>query len=127
VPVSRDACTSAEDLAIVCDPGFTDEVETCSDPFRRENTALCLIGSTDVSADCAICYGAIRGCMFGGECTAICTAGGFAVQKDGPETCPECGCESCLEWIGCDCTGDLASACDTGGSMRDVGAFEVQP
>lgn len=132
VPVPRDACTSAEDVAIICDPSFGDEVETCArdtvGPLeRRENTALCLIGSTDVSADCAICYGAILGCMFGGECTAACTAGGFAVQKDGPEACPECGCESCLEWIGCDCTGDLPSACDPGGSMSDVGAFEVQP
>jgi len=119
--IPRDACTNDEDLAVVCDPSFGNEVETCARDAMgvvewRENTALCLIANTDVSADCAICYGGILGCMFWGECTASC-----GTAPDSEE------CDNCLEWIGCDCTGDLASACPPSGTMFDVGAFEVQP
>jgi hypothetical protein len=41
-------------------------------------------------------------------------------------------CEDCQAEYGCDtlltdCSGDFASACDTDGTMFDVGALEVQP
>lgn len=99
VPLPTDACTNAEDLAVVCDPSFDDEVATCAlgailDPA---GTALCLIGNTDVSADCVICY---AGCMFGSECTAPCRTAPHSEE-----------CANCLAFIGCDCLGDLASAC----------------
>jgi hypothetical protein len=121
VPVPRDACTNAEDLAVVCDPSFDDEVETCARDAAgpvgwREDTALCLIANTGVSADCAVCQSAMVGCMFWGECTASC---GTAPNSE--------ECDNCLEWIGCDCTGDLASACPPSGTMFGVGAFEIQP
>jgi hypothetical protein len=72
--------------------------------------ATCLIESVGLSADCAICYAAFVGCFYS-ECTAICMHGDGGGSDD-PGYYPDCGCEACLEWIGCDCTGDLASACD---------------
>ena len=58
-----DACANAADLAVVCDPGFADEVGTCArdaigDPRAM---ALCLVENTGVSAYCASCYGWLAG------------------------------------------------------------------
>ena len=117
-----DACTNAADLAAVCDPGFADEAETCardaiSDPGA---TAPCLVENTGVSADCASCYGPAVRCIVN-SCSHVC-----GPTPDSQE------CDDCLVENGChtllaSCTGDLASACDTDGTVSDVGAFEVQP
>jgi hypothetical protein len=115
VDLPTDACTNAEDLTIVCDPGFMDEVEMCAvEAFPHAVvTPLCLIDRTAVSAQCASCYGATVHCIFV-NCFEACASGAGSQ-----------GCEDCQTDFGCDivldeCTGDLASACD-------VGAFEVQP
>lgn len=41
---------NAEDLALVCDPGFMEEVEACADPAGIL-VAPCLVETTGVSAD----------------------------------------------------------------------------
>jgi len=117
-----DACTNAADLAAVCDPGFADEAETCArdaigDPGA---TAPCLVENTGVSSDCASCYGPAVRCIVN-SCSHVC-----GPTPDSQE------CDDCLVENGChtllaSCTGDLASACDTDGTVSDVGAFEVQP
>jgi len=102
-----DACMNAEDLGIVCDPGFVDAVETCArDVFPDSELApLCLVDVTAVSADCASCYGAALRCIFQ-NCFAAC--------ESDPESQE---CDDCQTAFGCDtlltnCTGDLPSACD---------------
>jgi hypothetical protein len=122
VALPTDACTNAEDLAVVCDLGFADEVETCArdgigDPGA---TAPCLVENTGVSADCASCYGALVNCIFE-NCVHVCG------PEPNSQACDDCQAEYGCDTLLADCTGDLASACDTGGTMFDVGAFEVQP
>jgi hypothetical protein len=122
VALPTDACTNAEDLAVVCDPGFADGVETCArdaigDPGA---TAPCLVENTGVSADCASCYGAAVICIFD-HCLHVCAP----VQDS--QACEDCQAEYGCDTLLTDCSGDFASACDTGGTMFDVGAFEVQP
>ena len=114
-----DACTNEEDLALVCDPGFMEEVEACADPAGIL-VAPCLVENTGVSADCASCYGEAVRCIVE-NCFHVCPT-----APDSQE------CEDCYVENGCialldECTGDLESACDGGDAMSDVGAFEVQP
>jgi hypothetical protein len=122
VALPTDACTNAEDLAVVCDLGFADEVETCArdaigDPGA---TAPCLVENTGVSADCASCYGAVVMCIFD-QCVHVCAP----VQNS--QACEGCQAEYGCDTLLTDCSGDFASACDTDGTMFDVGALEVQP
>jgi len=124
-----DACTNPDDLAVVCDLGFLDEVETCArdavgvgDPDAIADpgaTAPCLVENTGVSADCASCYGAAVVCIFE-NCV-------YACAEPNSQACDDCQAEYGCDTLLADCTGDLASACDTGGTMLDVGAFERQP
>jgi hypothetical protein len=116
-----DVCTNAEDLAIVCDAGFSDEVETCRilDPWAW-GIARCLVENTGVSADCASCYGATIRCIFV-NCGADC---GTAPHSQ--------ACDDCQAFYGCDTlhanrTSDLANACPLGGTMFYVRSFELRP
>jgi len=117
--VAMEACTNTEDLALVCDAGFMEEVEACADPAGIL-VAPCLVENTGASADCASCYGtAVRG--IGENCFHVCPT-----APDSQE------CEDCYVENGCialldECTGDLESACDGGDAMSGVGMFEVQP
>jgi hypothetical protein len=102
--LTTDACTNAEDLAVVCDPGFADEVETCTDPSAC-CVAECLVEETGVSAGCATCYGESLRCIFD-NCAAVCDA---ALDS---ERCKEgCGAENGCDTLLVNCTGDLANAC----------------
>jgi hypothetical protein len=128
VALPTDACTNPEDLAVVCDLGFLDEVETCArdaigDPDAIGDlgaTAPCLVENTSVSADCASCYGAVVICIFE-NCVHVCA------PERNSQACDDCQAEYGCDTLLADCTGDLAGECDTGGTMFDVGAFEVQP
>jgi hypothetical protein len=98
-----DACTNAEDLAVVCDPGFADGVETCTDPSAC-CVAECLVEETGVSAGCATCYGEALRCILD-NCAAVCDA---ALDS---QACKECGAENGCDTLLVNCTGDLANAC----------------
>jgi len=117
--VAMEACTNTEDLALVCDAGFMEEVEACADPAGIL-VAPCLVENTGASADCASCYGTAVRCI-GENCFHVCPT-----APDSQE------CEDCYVENGCialldECTGDLESACDGGDAMSGVGMFEVQP
>jgi hypothetical protein len=122
VDLPTDACTNAEDLAVVCGPGFVDEVETCAHDAIGDpgGIAPCLVENTGVSAYCASCYGAAIHCIFQ-SCLPVC-----APASDS-RACDDCQAEYGCDTLLANCIGDLASACDSGGTMFDVGAFEVQP
>jgi hypothetical protein len=120
--VPTDACTNAEDLAVVCDPGFTDEVETCSDVPDGFAAALCLVENTGVSTACATCYGATIDCIYH-NCGAECDGAVYSQACDDCRARLDRPCDA----QHANCTGDLASACPPGGTMSDVGAFETQP
>ena len=114
-----DACTNIEDLAIVCDPSFMEEVEACGDPAGAF-VAPCLVENTGVSPDCASCYGTAVRCIVE-NCLHVC-----APTPESQE------CEDCYVENGCialldECTGDLESACDGRDAMSGVGMFEAQP
>ena len=120
--VPTDACTNAEDLAVVCDPGFTDEVETCSDVPAGFAAALCLVENTGVSTACASCYGATIDCIYD-NCGAECDGAVYSQACDDCRARLDRPCDA----QHANCTGDLASACPPGDTMSDVNAFEVQP
>ena len=113
-----DACTNVDDAAIVCDPGFADEVTDCATTAQGDAaaTATCLGTATGVSAPCASCYGNFSECSrdecaLGGD--QSCLPPGFGGDF-GPGT-PEC--EACTAAAGCDsardaCTGNLEVACE---------------
>jgi hypothetical protein len=95
-----------DDLAIVCDAGFSDEVGTCArnasgDPAA---TAQCLVDDTGVSAECASCYGAVTGCILV-NCIGEC-----ALNPDSQE-CEDCQVANGCDVLQADCTGDLETAC----------------
>jgi len=117
--VAMDACTNAEDLTLVCDPSFMEEVEACGDAAGAF-VAPCLVENTGVSADCASCYGTAARCIVE-NCFQVCPT-----APDSQE------CEDCYVENGCialldECTGDLESACDGRDAMSGVGMFEAQP
>jgi hypothetical protein len=120
--VPTDACTNAEDLAVVCDPGFTDVVETCSDVPEGFAAALCLVENTGVSTACASCYAATIDCIYD-NCGAECDGAVYSQACDDCQASFDRPCDA----QHANCTGELASACPPGGTMFDVGAFEVQP
>ncbi len=105
-----DACTNADDLAIVCDPAFGDEVGDCARGASGDptGTSECLVTETGVSADCASCYGAVTGCILV-NCIAQC-----ATEPDS-QACEDCQVENGCDTLQADCTGDLQSACTGGG------------
>ncbi len=105
-----DACTNDDDLAIVCDEGFSDAVDVCArgasgDPAR---TAECLVTDTSVSEACASCYGAVTGCILT-NCLAEC-----ATAPDS-QACTDCQTTSGCDALQADCTGDLETACSGAG------------
>jgi hypothetical protein len=102
-----DACTNAEDLEIVCDPGFEDEVETCAMQLSEGGAAPCLVKSNGISVDCASCYGALVYCVFD-NCFAECVSGAD------PQECDACKAAYDCDTPYADCTGDLESACPPG-------------
>jgi hypothetical protein len=101
-----DACLNEDDLLLVCDEGWSDEVGTCArgasgDPVE---TAACLVEDTGVSAACASCYGASVGCILV-NCIGEC-----GVAPDSQE-CADCQVENGCDVLQDDCTGDLETGC----------------
>jgi hypothetical protein len=111
-----DACTNAEDLAIVCEPGFVGEVEACAEPSGRL-VGPCLVEDTGVSAECASCYGAVVRCIVE-HCFHVC-----APVQD-PPACEECQVESGCDAVLNECTGDLGSDCGVGAMKLNLGAAD---
>jgi hypothetical protein len=101
-----DACTNVDDLAIVCDAGFGDEVSTCARAESGQGgpTADCLVRDTGVSQDCATCYGNVTQCIFD-SCLADC-----ATDPDSEE-CLQCRADNCDTAFN-SCTGDLMAGCE---------------
>ena len=120
--VPTDACTNAEDLAVVCDPGFTDEVDACSEVPDGFAAALCLVENTGVTTACASCYGATIDCIYD-NCRAECYGAVYSQACDDCQASFDRPCDA----QHANCTGDLASVCPLGDTMSDVDAFEVQP
>jgi hypothetical protein len=101
-----DACINVDDLPIVCDETFADEVGMCGsasggDP---EQTATCLVENTSVSAPCADCFAALTACIVT-NCFDECTT------DPSSQACADCqtinGCDASQDA----CAGDLGTAC----------------
>jgi hypothetical protein len=100
------ACTNAADAALVCDPGFGDDVRACATAATGQGaaTATCLVDDYGVSPDCASCFGDETQCIFDN-----CLGSGCAAEPEGA-TCLTCRAENC-DAAAAACKGDLEAAC----------------
>ncbi len=105
--LSTGACTNSSDLAVVCDPGFADEIATCATDASGQGpaTATCLVTETGVSEACAGCYGDVTQCVFD-NCLSACVP-----PNQDSEPCLACRADNCDEAQDT-CTGDLDTACE---------------
>lgn len=86
------ACTSEADTAIICDDGFSDAVAACGTAnlgAGAEAIAMCVAEDTNLSAECADCFGATTQCTIDN-----CLAAGCAAEPLG-EACTTCRAENC--------------------------------